>query len=83
MFMQTINTWGRALAVVASIEVGLLLLTLPWTAVWDHNFWLGYLTGPHPGVVRDWLSPYARGAASGLGLVNLWAAASEITGVRL
>ncbi len=67
--------WLRALVLVAGIEVGLLLLTLPWTQFWDRGtIWLPWIS--------FWRSPYVRGAVSGLGIVNLWAAASEITRFR-
>jgi hypothetical protein len=72
---QGFALWLRALLLVVGIEVGLLLLTLPWTQFWDRGtFWL-------PGLAI-WRSAYARGAVSGLGVVNLWAAASEITRFR-
>jgi hypothetical protein len=67
--------WLRALALLLAIEVGLLLLTLPWTQFWDRGIvWLPSWA--------FWRSAYARGAVSGLGVVNLWAAASEITRFR-
>ncbi len=67
--------WLRALLLVGGIEVGLLLLTLPWTQFWNRGtVWLPWLT--------VWRSAYARGAVSGLGVINLWAAASEITRFR-
>jgi hypothetical protein len=73
---------GRALLVVVTIEVGLVLLVLPWTAIWEHGFWL-------PLSDQSWLwvrmlhGMYGRGVVSGLGVLNLWAAASEITHSRL
>ncbi|MGH9467225.1 MAG: hypothetical protein ACRD1Y_07705 [Terriglobales bacterium] len=72
------HSLGRACFVVVAIEVGLLLLTLPWTAVWVHD-----LQGASGLWHTFWLSPYFRGAISGLGLLNLWAAAGEITHFRL
>ncbi len=58
---------------VVAIEVGLLLLTLPWTAVWTRDF-AGGAAGR-----AILFSPYVRGAVSGLGILNLWAATNEIT----
>lgn len=72
----------RALAVVVAIEVGLVLLTLPWTPFWEHNYWITRAIGAHPALTAVLLSPYIRGALSGLGLINLWIAASEITPFR-
>lgn len=71
--------WVRAIGVVVAIEVGLLLLTLPWTPLWTHSGWAQYLRASHASWLSLWLSPYLRGAVSGLGLINLWLAASEIT----
>lgn len=71
--------WARATGVVVAIEVGLLLLTLPWMPLWVHSGWAQYLGRAHASWLPYWLSPYFRGAVSGLGLINLWIAASEIT----
>lgn len=70
----------RALYVVIAIEVGLLLLTLPWSPVWDQGVVAMITTGRWHLAL---LSPYARGGVSGLGLLNLWAAAGEITHFRV
>lgn len=75
-------TWARALGVVVGIEVGLLLLTLPWTPLWSHNLWVQQLRARHSGLLGPLLSSYARGAVSGLGLINLWIATCEITRFR-
>ena len=57
-------------------EVGLILLLLPWTLLWDNNYFLSLQ------VWREfWTNSYVRGAVSGLGLLNLWIAAAE--GLRL
>ena len=73
---------GRALLVVVTIEVGLFLLVLPWTAVWEHAFWTA--VNEQSGAWLQWLhGTYGRGVVSGLGVLNLWAAASEITHFRV
>lgn len=74
--------WARAVAVVLALEVGLLLLTLPWTPLWAHSFWIARLGPAHPQWLRALLSPALRGAVSGLGLVNLWMASSAIAHSR-
>lgn len=71
---------GRTVFVVAAIEVGLLLLTLPWSAVWSHTLWAA---GDLPLWRQLALSAWVRGLLSGLGVLNLWAAASEITHFHL
>ena len=66
----------RLLLAAYFLEVGLLLVILPWTTFWDRN----YLFDLVP-VVRDWLhSSYARGAVSGLGLLNIGLGLSEVGG---
>jgi hypothetical protein len=67
-----------ALLIVIFLEIGLLLVIVPWTANWDHNYFLQRLPE-----LRGWLlSPFARGAVSGLGLLNLWMGTGQITQFR-
>ncbi len=47
--------------------VGALLALLPWLSHWDQN----YFSGTNPGWYAIWMSPYFRGAISGVGVVNL------------
>jgi hypothetical protein len=57
----------RLLYAAYFLEVGLLLLVLPWTTFWDRNYVFDLVP-----VIRDVLhSSYARGAVSGLGLLNI------------
>lgn len=64
--------WGRrtglVLYILICLEVGMLLLVVPWTRVWSNNgFLLRHLA------LRAWaMQGFVRGAISGLGLVNLW-----------
>lgn len=63
----------RIVFILFCVEVGLILLALPWTLLWDNNFF--FTLDPQ---IRDVvLSPYTRGGVSGLGAVNLWIALSE------
>ncbi len=68
----------RAFFLVIELELGLLLLILPWSSAWRHNHFLtaGTLCW------RWWVSPYLRGAVSGLGLLNLWYGTEAVTGDR-
>lgn len=59
------------------VEVGLVLLLLPWTLLWDNNYFFS-LQPQHSGF---WLSNHLRGAVSGIGLVNLWMGADEVLGI--
>ena len=56
------------------VEVGLLLLVVPWSPFWDRNYFLDLW----PAVEAVLRSNLARGAVSGLGLINLWAAMAEL-----
>lgn len=66
--------FALALSILSSVVVGCILVAAPWTALWDGNA----LLQPFPGLRAAVLSPYARGAVSGLGLVNLVLAAHEL-----
>lgn len=55
------------------IEIGIVLVILPWTPFWDNNFFFG-LTSQ---LDEFWLSNYLRGAVSGVGLVNIWIGLGE------
>ena len=50
--------------------MGLLLILIPWSAFWDRN----YFSQAGPALHDLIVSNYARGAISGLGLVNVYAA---------
>ena len=64
----------RILLIAFSLEVGLLLLVIPWSGFWDRNYFVQELPA-----VRDFITNnFVRGAVSGLGLVNLWIVASEL-----
>ena len=57
-----------AVRVIFFIELGMLLVILPWTPVWTNNNLLATQL-----VLREWLNQgFLRGALSGLGLVNIW-----------
>ena len=60
------------------IEIGLFLLVYPWLRSWDQN----YLIQLHPALTGFLTSVQFRGAVSGLGILNLFAAVSEIRGLR-
>lgn len=51
-----------------------MLILIPWSAFWERNYfvaWSGALT-------EALKSNYTRGAVSGLGLLNVWAALAEL-----
>jgi hypothetical protein len=56
------------------LEAGLLLILIPWSAFWDRNYFADLVPG-----LRDFITNnFVRGAVSGLGAVNLFAALSEL-----
>lgn len=59
-------------------EIGVFLLLFPWMELWQRN----YFSSPGRGWYELWSSPYLRGAISGLGLVNIGIAFSELLRLR-
>jgi hypothetical protein len=59
------------------LEVGLLLVFVPWSALWDRN----YFAGLAPAIGDAIKNPYVRGAVSGLGLINIIAGLAELHSV--
>ena len=54
-------------------EIGLFLVFVPWSALWEHNALLSYLH------LRGLLlNNFVRGAVSGLGVVDLMIGLSEL-----
>ena len=67
----------RLLYVAFFLEVGLLLIVLPWSSFWEHNYF-ALLSPPVHLVI---LNNFVRGAVSGLGVANLLAGFGELAGV--
>lgn len=67
----------RLLFVVYFLEVGLLLVLLPWFSFWDRNYFADAV--PFLGTIAR--NYFVRGAISGLGLVNVGAAVTELVGL--
>ncbi len=65
----------RLLYAAYFLEVGLLLVVLPWTTFWDRN----YLFDLVPLIDQALQSSYARGAVSGLGLLNIGLGLMEVS----
>ena len=61
------------LSALSSLLVGIVLLVAPWTVLWEGNV----LLQPSSWLRGLLLSPFARGAVSGLGLVNILLAIDE------
>ena len=69
--------WVRFMGLVWVIfcfELGIFLLIYPWMPNWDHNFFATF----RPELRGYWMNSYARGAVSGLGVVNIYIALVEL-----
>lgn len=57
-----------AITVIFFIELGMVLVVIPWTFLWTDN----KLLVVHPGL-RVWVTHgFTRGVVTGLGLINVW-----------
>lgn len=65
----------RLLYAAYFLEAGLLLVVVPWTAFWDRNYLFDLVPAMRPLI----LSSYARGAVSGLGLLNIALGLAEVS----
>jgi len=64
----------RLLLIVFYVEVGLVLTVAPWSLYWERNYFGDIIPLLHIITTND----FFRGAVTGLGLVNLVAAMSEL-----
>ncbi len=62
------------LSVASSLMVGLVLVVVPWTGLWEGN----QLLQPYPVIRQVLMNSFARGAVSGLGFVNLLLGLQEL-----
>ena len=64
----------RLVLVIFFVEVGLVLAVVPWSGYWERNYFANVSPVMHTLVTNN----FVRGAVSGLGVVNLVAAATEL-----
>jgi hypothetical protein len=64
----------RLVLVALFLEVGFLLVVIPWSAFWDRNYFAQAL----PAVQGLITNNFVRGAVSGLGLVNVYVGLAEL-----
>jgi hypothetical protein len=65
----------KRLALIALfLEIGFLLVVVPWSGFWDRNYFAQAL----PPVQLLITNNYVRGAISGLGLVNVYLGLAEL-----
>ena len=62
------------LYVLVCLEVGFFLMLVPWSAIWEHNYFLEAFPDLRPVL----LSPSLKGAVCGLGLANVFLGVTEI-----
>jgi hypothetical protein len=65
---------GRLALAFAWFDLGLLIIFLPWTPLWENSS----LLTRHPALIPYLLSGYLRGAVSGLGLLDVLMAAEAL-----
>jgi hypothetical protein len=65
------NRVFRVLFLLIWLELGLLLILIPWSTYWEANYFLNRF----PILIPYLLNPYVRGAISGLGLLDAFFAA--------
>ena len=59
-----------AVLVVVCCMMGAILFYLPWTGIWEQNYFLNHF----PSLMRILLHPSFRGAVSGLGILDIFLA---------
>lgn len=64
----------RLLIIALLIELGLLLIVVPWSTYWERN----YFAQMSPAIEGLVSNNYVRGAVTGLGAVNVLAALTEL-----
>ncbi len=68
----------QILYILYCLEVGVLLIFLPWLDIWDNN----YLLYSYPAFQPVFTNSYFKGAVLGLGLVNIAIGIQEIARVK-
>jgi len=66
------------LRVIVRLYLGLLVVALPWTHLWDEN----HLFSLVPQIAWFTANGAVRGIVSGLGLLNIWIAVSDAIAYR-
>jgi len=69
----------RLLLVAYFIEVGLVLVLVPWSAFWERNYFVATL----PALREIIQNNYVRGGVPGLGVVNLLLGFNELASVLM
>ena len=67
----------RLLLVAFFLEIGFVLIVIPWSAFWDRNYFAELL----PPLQALMTNNFVRGAVSGLGLVNVSVGLTELVSI--
>jgi hypothetical protein len=60
----------RVVWLLVWLELGLVLILVPWSGIWEQNYFLYQ----YPGLGFFANNPFTRGAISGLGILNVFLA---------
>lgn len=69
----------RLLLIAFFLEIGFVLIVVPWSAYWDRNYFAQSLPTVHALITNN----FVRGAVSGLGLINVGAGVSELVSLLM
>ena len=77
--LHSLLGWLRHVLFIAYwLEVGVLLLFLPWQSIWENNYFLYRVPQLQPLISN----PFLKGAVLGLGIVNIVIGIQEILHFR-
>lgn len=71
------STLNRLLFTAYFLEVGLILILVPWSRFWDRNYFAESLPMLHDFIRNN----FVRGAVSGIGVLNLVAGLADLRAV--
>jgi hypothetical protein len=69
----------RLLLIAFFLEVGFVLIVVPWSSYWDRNYFAQGLPLLHGLITNN----FVRGAVSGIGVINVAAGVSELVSLML
>jgi hypothetical protein len=64
----------RLVLVALFLEVGFLLVVIPWSGFWERNYFAQAIPALHALIMNN----YVRGGLSGLGLINIYLGLAEL-----
>ena len=69
----------RLLLIAFFLEIGFVLIVVPWSAYWDRNYFAQSLPMVHALITNN----FVRGAVSGLGLINVASGVTELVSLLM